>query len=249
VNGNSLLSGKKRHPSAPLARAGAKQRSSCGVGAGDAVDVVICVCLHHGPVFRVVNNREVHSSTRKMPTVHFVWLSGQEDVAPPFRTPISTVTLELFHHVEARTHRAVRLCAGDKVLERGDALPDEGVVVVAPTPHRTLAHVGALDPRVFLPIRTDVKEAVVDRHGCPLTFVIRNTRVVYTLGDFFMRCALNKLQQAQVGGLPPCNGSDTITFNFNKKAPDGVGVGDSVDVVFYVGFHYFYAVSICKVYY
>jgi hypothetical protein len=80
-----------------------------------------------------------------MPTVRFVSLTGEQDAAPPFRTPSDTVTDELFRHVEAHAGRVVRLCAGGEILRHGDALPEDGVVVVAPTPHRLLAHVNALD--------------------------------------------------------------------------------------------------------
>jgi hypothetical protein len=191
-----------------------------------------------------------------MATVRFVSLAGEEDVAPPFRTPTPTVSDQLVAHVEAHTGWAVRLCAGEKLLKRGDALPEDGVVVVAPTPHRTLAHVGALDPHDCVV----VKRVIVDRHGCPLTFVVRNTRVT-GVSQICIQCALTAMQWTQYHDLwrkcgkyhaygPTVKARTAHFYHFREELPDGVEVGDDVDVVFDVysgsGMHYG-IVSICKV--
>jgi hypothetical protein len=178
-----------------------------------------------------------------MPTTRFMSLTGEENVAPPFRTPTPTVTDELVAHVEAHARRAVRLCTEKQRLVLGDALPEDGVVVVAPTPHRTLAHVGALDPRDCVV----VKQAVVDRHGYPLSFVIRNTRVT-VLSVFTVKCKLTVLHWPQYRllgrklELLHGEASDRAVIpqpgcaHFYNCMPDSIKVGGDMDVVFHVHF-------------
>jgi hypothetical protein len=135
-----------------------------------------------------------------MATVRFVSLAGEENVAPPFRTPVRTVTDALFAHVEAHTRRAVCLCDGEEVLERGATLPEDGVVSVTPTPHRTLAHAEALSDNDCIVSelinRMGFGFVLVDRHGRPLTWVVRNTRVMH-VDHGAVSCLLTKLQQEQ----------------------------------------------------
>jgi hypothetical protein len=188
-----------------------------------------------------------------------VSLAGEENVSPPFRTPIPTVTDELLQHVEAHTGRVVRLCDGEEVLERGAALPENGVVVVAPTPHRTLAHIEALSDSDCVVVSDTV--VMVDRHGCPLSFVIRNTRVT-NVSMQWLQCVLTKVQWTHVRVLErkcgefsacaPLPETGSAYFCHSGQAlPDGAGVGDAVDLTFNVcvcvAFPYFRVVSIRKV--
>jgi hypothetical protein len=189
-----------------------------------------------------------------MPTVRFVSLTGKKDVAPPFRTPSATVTDELVAHVEAHTGRAVRLCDGEEVLRCGDALPEDGVMVVAPTSHRTLAHAETLDPRDCV-VKVNM---VADRHGRPLTWEIRNLRVTFVTKNVVV-CMLTNLQKKHLHLLWK---KSTLASNMEESVIDAyfycftpspveVAVGDVVvDVVFHVGVEdctYFRIVSICKV--
>jgi hypothetical protein len=162
-------------------------------------------------------------------------------VAPPFRTPICTVTDQLLHHVEAHAGRAVRLCAGGKLLRPGDALPEDGVVVATATPHMSLFLFAKLRPEYTATRRGD-GTLVCREHLTPITVLLD----VVCAEEFHgvVRVALDKTQHSLFKRIATGDSwnivrhmlrSETLTLWWPKARATPL-LGARIEVV--VGFHY-----------